>query len=200
MCSAPRLRVKGASSPQVLRERALERSGRSGLRAESRQESPGEGCLVGLGLPGRGRIRSPQHRQVYQPLAGGHQTPWPGFEQIWQEPGRQRGCLGVVLGEADVESMSGWGKENSDRASQPGSVTEQDPGPHCCMCRLPHTRPESSGWGSFPHPVRSPGGLPSAPAAPDQHALGLFTLGARCPPPQLLAALAPGFLGPWEAC
>lgn len=55
--------------------------------------------------------------------------------------------------------------------------------------------------GSCPHPVRSPRGPPSVPAAPAQHALGLFTLGARCPPhpPQLLAALAPGSLGPREA-
>lgn len=29
----------------------------------------------------------------------------------------REGAWGVVLGEANVESMSGWGKENSDRAS-----------------------------------------------------------------------------------
>ena len=78
MCSTPRLSVRGASSLRVLRESALEGCGRSGLRAESSLESLGEGCLVGSGLPGWGRVRSPRHRQLYQPLAGGHQAPCPG--------------------------------------------------------------------------------------------------------------------------
>lgn len=66
MCSAPRLSVKGASSPKALRQRALGGCGRSGLRAGSGLESLGEGCLVGSGLPGRSTGRSPRHRQVYQ--------------------------------------------------------------------------------------------------------------------------------------
>lgn len=84
MCSAPRLGVRGASSPRVLREGALEGCGHSGLRAESGLESLGEGCLMGWGLPGRGRVRSPRHCQLYQPLAGGHQAPCPGSVRFRQ--------------------------------------------------------------------------------------------------------------------
>lgn len=180
MCSAPRLRVKGASSPQVLRERALAGRGRSGLRAKSRLESPGEGCLVGLGLPGRGRIRSSRHRQVYQPLAGGHQAPCPGSVRIRQEPGRQKGCLAGGSGKGRCGEHV-WLGEGEFRQSLPSLAASPSraPGP-IAACAAFHTHTLRA---RTPDPVKSPGGLPTASAAPAQHALGLFTLGARCPPP-----------------
>lgn len=87
------------------------------------------------------------------------------------------------------------GRRIQTEPPQPGSVAKQGPGPHCCMCRLPHTHPESS----HPRPREEPRGPPHraccpCPARPR-------ALHARCslPTPQLLAALAPGSLGPREA-
>lgn len=135
---------------------------------------------MGLGLPGRGRIRSPRHRQVYQPLAGGHQAPCPGSVRIRQEPGRQRGCLAGGSGKSRCGEHV-WLGEGEFRQSLPSLAASPSraPGP-IAACAAFHTHTLRA---RTPDPVKSPGGLPTASAAPAQHALGLFTLGARCPPP-----------------
>ena len=146
------------------------------------------GCQEGAGSDPPNIIRYISH----WPEVTRH--PVPVLSRFGRSLAGREGAWGVVLGEADVESMSGWGKENSDRASPAWQRRRAGPGPHCCMCRLPHTHPESSGEGLTPPPR----GLPSAPAVPDQHARGLFT-SALAAHPQLLAAVAPGSLGPREA-
>lgn len=116
MCSAPRLSVKGASSPKALRQRALGGNGRR-LRAGGGLESLGEGCLVGSGLPGRSTGRSPD---IVRCISTGQRVTGHPVPVLWDSAGAWQaervrggagGCLGGGCGRGDVESMSGWGKE-----------------------------------------------------------------------------------------
>lgn len=116
---------QGCQQPEGPQTEGLRRQWAQWAACRERSGVPGGGLPRGLRAAGEEHGQIPP--DIVRCISTGQRPPGTlsRFCGIQQEPGRQRGCEvglrgvpgGVVVGGADVESMSGWGKENSDRAS-----------------------------------------------------------------------------------